>query len=107
MDQRDRDVLRARRALAFIFALLVSCLLARRATAEVVRLVPAGVEATPGRYAPAASSQDAEVRRRGAELELTVSDALEDMGLEVEPSGSASIPAPRLFSENASVPRCG
>jgi hypothetical protein len=93
MDQRDRDVLRALRALAFVFALLVTCFFARTAKAEVVRLVPAGVEATPGRYASAASSQDAEVRRRGAELELTVSEALEDMGLEVEPSGGATIPA--------------
>lgn len=54
---------------------------------ETARLVPTGVEATPGRYAPAASSQDAEVRRRGAEIDRTVAEALEDMGLSVTPSG--------------------
>ena len=68
---------------ALAFLLVVST--ARVAAAEAARLVPTGVEATPGRYAPAAASQDEEVRRRGAEIDRTVAEALEDMGLEVVP----------------------
>jgi hypothetical protein len=105
MDQRDRDVLSvprereadeslpALRRLALGFcALAVALTLHLRAAAETARLVPTGVEATPGRYAPAASSQDAEVRRRGAEIDGTVAGALEDMGLDVVPAG-ANAPA--------------
>ena len=91
MDQRDRDVLtpsRAREALRRVllglFALVLVTTTARRLrAAETARLVPTGVEATPGRYAPASASQDEEVRRRGAEIDQTVAEALEDMGLEV------------------------
>src|SRR5262245_8402709 len=91
MDQRDRDVLTRRKAegllpafrrLVVVLALGIST--ARQALAAVpVRLVPTDVEATPGRYAPAAASQDREVRRRDTELDRTVAEALEDMGLEV------------------------
>jgi hypothetical protein len=93
MAQRDRDVLSAARRAAErlgpslrsgFFALAVLLSLSGRALAGAsVRLVPTGVEATPGRFAPAASSQDDEVRRRGAELDGIVREALEDMGLEV------------------------
>jgi hypothetical protein len=94
MDQRDRDVLapsRAREALRRVllglFALVLVTTTARELrAAEAVRLVPTGVEATPGRYAPASASQDEEVRRRGAEVDRTVAEALEDMGLEVAAS---------------------
>src|SRR5262245_44059316 len=97
MDQRDRDVLSARlsrasatfptalgRLSAALIAFFALAFVAeRRAVAETVRLVATGVEATPGRYAPAASSQDEVVRQRGAEIDRTVAEALEDMGLEV------------------------
>jgi hypothetical protein len=106
MDQRDRDVLSAgprrasetfssalrRLALALLAFGLATLVAERRAAAETVRLVAAGVEATPGRYAPAASSQDEEVRRRGVEIDRTVAEALEDMGLEVE-TASENAPA--------------
>jgi hypothetical protein len=100
MDQRDRDVLSGARRRAgdersstlrrLVFgcvALAFGLTLHARAAAETARLVPTGVEATPGRYAPAASSQDVEVRRRGAEIDSTVAAALEDMGLDVVPGG--------------------
>jgi hypothetical protein len=96
MAQRDRDVLNARRRATERFGSslvrgmlglsLLAALLAfssRAFAAESVRLIPTGVEATPGRFAPAAASQDDEVRRRGAEIDGIVREALEDMGLEV------------------------
>jgi hypothetical protein len=107
MDQRDRDVLRASRArqasgkhlgepiagqpppallrllLGFVALLLVTTTARELRAAEAARLVPTGIEATPGRYSPAAASQDEEVRRRGAAVDQTVAEALEDMGLEV------------------------
>jgi hypothetical protein len=91
MDQRDRDVLSASRALCRLSVGLLSLVLvtttARAArAADAARLVPTGVEATPGRYAPASASRDDEVRGRGAEIDRTVAEALEDMGLEVVPS---------------------
>ena len=80
MDQRDRHVLSATRTgvahvlvrAAWGFVLVLAVLMSATGPAEAaerVRLVPTGVEATPGRYAPASSSQDAEVRRRGAEID--------------------------------------
>jgi hypothetical protein len=106
MDQRDRDVLRFARSrepegfslalrrlalglLAFVIGISNAL---PAAAADPVRLVPTAVEATPGRYSPAASSQDGEVRRRGAEIDATVAEALEDMGLEVVP-GSPNAPS--------------
>src|SRR5688500_10909693 len=107
MDQRDRDVLTASRpreasetqlgapiagprfpALRHVlFGLLALVLVTTTArhlcAAEAARLVPTAVEATTSRYSPASTSQDEEVRRRGAEVDQTVAGALEDMGLEV------------------------
>ena len=99
MDQRDRDVLSATRAASadlivrkvwrVALALLALAALVleaghARATGSAA-LVPTSVEATPGRYVPASSSQDAEVRRRGEEIDRIVAEALEDMGLELSP----------------------
>jgi hypothetical protein len=103
MDQRDRHVLSATRTgvadvlvrATWGFVLVLAALMSATGPAEAaerVRLVPTGVEATPGRYAPASSSQDAEVRRRGAEIDGIVTEALEDMGLEIEP-GTQNAPA--------------
>jgi hypothetical protein len=92
MDQRDRHVLSASRArdatlwrvlLGFLALALVTTTARRLRAAEAARLVPTAVEATPSRYSPASASQDEEVRRRGAEVDQTVAEALEDMGLEV------------------------
>ncbi|HEX6277804.1 MAG TPA: hypothetical protein VFZ53_32400 [Polyangiaceae bacterium] len=93
MAQRDRDVLtagRRRESERFapllrsgFFALVVLLLSGRALAGDGVHLAPTGVEATPGRFVPAASSQDDDVRRRGAELDGIVREALEDMGLEV------------------------
>jgi hypothetical protein len=103
MAQRDRDVLnaatrpslaafrrrflRAGKGLVALFACLVTSAQARAQT--TAKLVPTGVEATPGHYVAAASSNDESVRRHGAEIDRVTAEALDDMGLVVAPVGQS------------------
>ena len=83
MDQRHRDVLVARVRAAALGAFLLALGASSPALAAVgrARILPTSVEISPGQYAAASASSDERTRKLGAELDDTVFEGVEDLGL--------------------------
>lgn len=98
MDQRDRDVLSGpRRAGKRAFAgalLLVGLLAPSRANANPNQalIFPTSVEVAPGEYALASTSKDERAQKLAAELDETVREGVEDLGLAPLPPAAPTPP---------------
>ena len=95
MDQRHRDVLSAtRRAVAAGAALAASLLHGASAGAapNSALVLPTSVEVAPGEYALASTNGDERAQRLGAELDETVREGVEDLGLSPLPPAPVTTP---------------
>jgi hypothetical protein len=91
LDQRHRDVLRGLKRALGLAALFVAAP-AAAAGREPARLYPTAVETTPGQLTPASASSDARTQRLGLELDETVREGIEDLGL--APLAAPALPLP-------------
>lgn len=67
------------------------------------RVAPTAVEVAPGEYRPATESDDTRARRLGAELDTTVREALEDLGLSLVLPENTPPPLPKAAGREAPI----
>jgi hypothetical protein len=108
LDQRDRDVLSFRRRAgkrAFAGALLLVGLFApsgASANPNQALIYPTSLESAPGEYSPASASQDERAQKLAAELDETVREGVEDLGL--APLPPAALPPPSTDATLVTAP---
>jgi hypothetical protein len=112
LDQRNRDVLervslrpRARwaAALALLAFVLCASLPALGADAGRARILPTSVEASPGQWLAANQSPDERTRKLGAQLDETLAEGVEDLGLHPLRTPGGPVPERALASLDPSV----
>ena len=111
MDQRDRHVLAARCCAAALGAGLLAFGTPALAAVGRARILPTSVEVAPGQYAAASASADERTRKLAAELDETVFEGVEDLGLLPQKAAGAPVSERALGSVDAAAwvfaPRLG
>ena len=90
-------------AIALFAFVLCASLPAFAASAARARVVPTSVESAPGQWVVASQSPDERTRKLAAQIDETVAEGVEDLGLHPQPTSGAAVPERMLSSLDPSA----